>query len=486
MGDASDEGTLKRKATVAVDVVPADGGVQEGPFVLYNPSTGGIPPSGTEFRAWRKNVEYRGHHLVIRGRTDGVDYVGNNFSRTSAAPKDAVKYFVARLRRVAPGAGGGKSGGGGGSAGADDDEEPEYTLQMTPVGGGRIIDLETRCHALEYDAPAWDGAEDLNDYAVRAAHNDRLLKAFSSAKRQRKVARIQAERKIDASTLAAPDAMEATLKAATAGELDARALAALAGERRNIPAHVASATNPAAAYPLDRFPLYPLIDRTRWKDLVKASKKPGTLKELRDAGDVDPFVLDLVPRLAEPGADADRGKALGALAFLLRFREHRGVVTERAPKEADAEEGAEGGAVASAPMTLSWAHDSKVHPALQRAAIDEWMEQQTRDDAAPGDPRRFARPKAATDLVTLHVILMALRACGWTIDVSSLAKRLRVSVQDLVPHCKELGLTTKKSTGKASEGGGRTVASLPLDGVKTLGDLLPEIKRRPQAAKKRD
>ena len=275
MGGASDEGTLKRKATVAVDVVPADGGVQEGPFVLYNPSTGGIPPSGTEFRAWRKNVEYRGHHLVIRGRTDGVDYVGNNFSRTSAAPKDAVKYFVARLRRVAPGAGGGKSGGGGGSAGVDDDEEPEYTLQMTPVGGGRIIDLETRCHALEYDAPAWDGAEDLNDYAVRAAHNDRLLKAFSSAKRQRKVARIQAERKIDASTLADPDAMEATLKAATAGELDARALAALAGERRNIPAHVASATNPVAAYPLDRFPLYPLIDRTRWKDLVKASKNPG-------------------------------------------------------------------------------------------------------------------------------------------------------------------------------------------------------------------
>ena len=81
---------------------------------------------------------------------------------------------------------------------------------------------------------------------------------------------------------------------------------------------------------------------------------------------------------------------------------------------------------------------------------------------------------------------MALRVCGWTIDVSSLAKRLRVSVQDLVPHCKELGLTTKKTTGKASRGREDTVASLPLDGVKTLGDLLPEIKRRPQAAKKRD
>ena len=114
----------------------------------------------------------------------------------------------------------------------------------------------------------------------------------------------------------------------------------------------------------------------------QGEQKPGTLKDLRDTGDVDHFVLDLVPQLAEPGADADRGKALGALDFLLRFREHRGVVTERAPKEA--EEGAVGDAVASAPMTLSWAHDSKVHPALQRAAIDEWMEQQTRDDAAPG------------------------------------------------------------------------------------------------------
>ena len=297
---------------MAVDVVPADGGVQEGPFVLYNPSTGGIPPSGTEFRAWRKNVEYRGHHLVIRGRTDGVDYVGNNFSRTSAAPKDAVKYFVARLRRVAPGAGGGKSGGGGGSAGVDDDEEPEYTLQMTPVGGGRIIDLETRCHALEYDAPAWDGAEDLNDYAVRAAHNDRL-KAFSSAKRQRKVARIQAERKIDASTLADPDAMEATLKAATAGELDARALAA---PRRRTTQHSRARRvrphDPVAAYPLDRFPLYqPSIARggRTWSRRAKTRDAQGTAR-YRGRG---PFRAG--SGAAARGARRGRGPRQGARRF---------------------------------------------------------------------------------------------------------------------------------------------------------------------------
>ena len=31
-----------------------------------------------------------------------------------------------------------------------------------------------------------------------------------------------------------------------------------------------------------------------------------------------------------------------------------------------------------------------------------------------------------------------------------------------------------------------TLAALKLDGTKPLGDLLPEIKRRPQAARKRD
>ena len=70
-------GKLKRKATVAVEVLPGGGGMQEGPFVCANPArAGGLPPPGTDFRAFRKNKAYRGHHLVLRGRTDGVDYVG--------------------------------------------------------------------------------------------------------------------------------------------------------------------------------------------------------------------------------------------------------------------------------------------------------------------------------------------------------------------------------------------------------------------------
>ena len=247
--------------------------------------------------------------------------------RTSAAPKDAVKYFVARLRRVAPGAGGGKSGGGGGSAGVDDDEEPEYTPPDDPRRRRSNHRPGDPLPRLEYDAPAWDGAEDLNDYAVRAAHNDRLLKAFSSAKRQRKVARIQAERKIDASTLADPDAMEATLKAATAGELDARALAALAGERRNIPAHVASATNPGRRVPLGTgFRCIRSSIARGGRTGSRRAKKPGTLKDLRDTGDVDHFVLDLVPQLAEPGADADRGKAPALWIFSFVSAKDRGVV----------------------------------------------------------------------------------------------------------------------------------------------------------------
>jgi hypothetical protein len=89
-------------------------------------------------------------------------------------------------------------------------------------------------------------------------------------------------------------------------------------------------------------------------------------------------------------------------------------------------------------------------------------------------------------LVVLHAVLMALRVGGWEVDLTALAERMRVGVADLAPHCKELGCVVKKTTGKASEGGGRTLAALKLDGTKPLGDLLPEIKRRPQAARKRD
>ena len=282
---------MKRKAAVAVEVLPGGGGMEEGPFVCSNPAmAGGLPPTGTEFKAFRKNKAYRGHHLVLRGRTDGVDYVGSNHAGDTAGPTDACKYLVARLCPVNKGGGGGGGGG--------DDGEAEYTLQVMPAGGGRVFNLETRCHALSYSAPQWDGAEDFTDYAVRAAHNDKLLKAFSSAKRQRKVAKLQAERRIDSSTLAAPDAMAQTLKLATAGEMDAKELAALAGTRRNIPSHNTEATNPFDAYPFALFPMHGLLEqRTQWKELVKASKKPAAMKELEAKGDVDSFTLSLVPRL---------------------------------------------------------------------------------------------------------------------------------------------------------------------------------------------
>ena len=187
---------------------------------------------------------------------------------------------------------------------------------------------------------------------------------------------------------------------------------------------------------------------------------------------------------------------------MLVFHGHRGVVTEdtgRGRKNKDGGDGEEGGedkaaaAAAAAevemdkPRPLSWAHESKVDLLIQRAVIDEWMEEQLPEEGkgTRDDPKRYARPKAMKDLVTLHLLLMALRVCGWSVDITALAKRLKLSVNDLVPHCKELGCKVAKTTGKKSEGGGITKASLPLDGTKKLGDLLPEIRRRLQAKKGR-
>ena len=87
----------------------------------------------------------------------------------------------------------------------------------------------------------------------------------------------------------------------------------------------------------------------------------------------------------------------------------------------------------------------------RRAFIDAFMEQSRSD--TPGEPRRFVRPKASSDLVTLHCILMTARVSGWTVDVSALAKRLKMSVKDMTPLCRELGLTmgarAEVATGRA-------------------------------------
>ena len=491
---------LKRKALVSVEYVPKKEDMAEGPFVCRLGATGGLPPPGTEFRAWRKNLPYRGHMMLLRGRTDGVDYIGANHAPLGHYPAgDACKYLLGKLVPVnRKGAEKGKGGGGGGG-----DDAVEYELELMPVGGSRVIDLECRCHALDYDEPEWDGAEDLNDYQVRAAHNARLLKAFASAKQQRKVAKIMAERRVDGNTIAAPDAMEATLKRATEGEMDASQLSKLAGERRNIPEHNPSATNAIDAYPFNLFPMFALLEkRTKWKEMVKAAKKPSAMKELRDGGGVDDFILGLVPKLAEHSGGATdreendrqktRAKALAALDFLLVFLHAKDHISEKRERRKDVEGDDDDAYTGN--KYLSWTTRERVDAGIQRACVDAFMEEQhsggtaTAGGVAPGpdEPRRFSRPKAMKDLVCLHVILMALRVCNYDVDLDALGARMKMGVKALAPLCRELGCAVKKTAGKKSDGGGVTRATLPLDGTKTLQDVLPEIKRRLKAAKKRD
>ena len=115
--DATRAVSLKRKATVAVSYVDKKEDMEEGPFVCKLGATGGLPPPGTEFRAWRKNLPYRGHMMVLRGRTDGVDYIGANHAPLGYYPAaDACKYLLGTLVPVRH-PGGGEGGGGGGEGG---------------------------------------------------------------------------------------------------------------------------------------------------------------------------------------------------------------------------------------------------------------------------------------------------------------------------------------------------------------------------------
>ena len=88
-----------------------------------------------------------------------------------------------------------------------------------------------------------------------------------------------------------------------------------------------------------------LEKRTKWKEMVKAAKKPGAMKELRDGGGVDDFVLGLVPKLAEHSGGATdreendrqktRAKALAALDFLLVFLHAKDHISEKRERRKD-------------------------------------------------------------------------------------------------------------------------------------------------------
>ena len=89
-----------------------------------------------------------------------------------------------------------------------------HAMAIAPVAGGAIFPIETRCHALEYDPPAVTGpVEDMDDPETRRMASARLTAAFSSQKRQRKVARVRAERAVDASTFASSSALQDALAA---------------------------------------------------------------------------------------------------------------------------------------------------------------------------------------------------------------------------------------------------------------------------------
>ena len=174
--------TLKRKATVAVNATPAGGGMEEGPFVCHLPSRpDGMPPEGTEWMAWRKNVEFRGHHLVLRGRTRGKGAIAVG-TAASAGGAEAYprSYFVARESRVAsracarsrrrrrcgrerPGVRAGRDAGGGRRDRGPADAVPRARRRARVGRRGGPCD------------PA---------RGTRQWSEDRLLRAFSSAKRR--------------------------------------------------------------------------------------------------------------------------------------------------------------------------------------------------------------------------------------------------------------------------------------------------------------
>ena len=100
-------------------------------------------------------------------------------------------------------------------------DSEEYELELIPIAGGRIIDLEARLHKYNYTKHSKSELADVNDPAVRAEINAKQLEAFASDKRKRQVNRMNAARKLDEASIASPKVMEAHIR--DGGQLEGRA-----------------------------------------------------------------------------------------------------------------------------------------------------------------------------------------------------------------------------------------------------------------------
>ena len=401
---------------------------------------------------------FRANNIVLRGRGNGVDYVGKNFTHTKSGVGRAYERehpSTARqmLGRLKPNPDGG---------------DGAYVMELIPIAGGRVIDLEARLHKYNYTEHGESKyANFLEDPEMRKEMLAKQLEAFASDKRKRQVNKINAARRLDQESIASPLQMASHITTAMENMKSRNDLIIEAGKKRNIPAHNLEATEANLAYPVDNFPCFELFSKLRWKELLDDVKQDTA----QSSQLYEPLTKSMSMTLVGGKSKAmnERAKLVmygDALCKLHNIRTSR-IFEAKPMKDED-------GATPTKPkQPFLYTTESEVDPDLQYAIIQAFMEEDF-----SGNSRAYVMSKAAKDLLRLQILLVALRVHDWTLRLDIVTVQLRIDPKDMQSYTRQLGC-------KSASGGKIPSVKLDLQG-KPLAAFLPEIRARAKRAKARE
>ena len=463
-------------------------------------------------------------HLVVVGRGDGCDVVGKNFAHEKCGfsmgvlPKDETSGVMAHegggsmhvLGRLVP-------------VGKKD---WRYLLKLQRLCGDSVVHLTTRPQNFNYQFNRDDEEKlDYDNIDVRRAIAADATRLFS-CKRGKDNRRSSCREKVGLGCNRIAEAVGITNWESVKVCNDEKRFDAESGRAEKFTPARFGGDKATRGVPLEIKPGYVLFSHNLpYNDFMKAGKRKTleAMIEVFGGSEKPKAIMDLLPMIyvTDPNwaiSDGDhtfdaveKGKALAFMDALLQFASLKsGRVKETRPKriekkkrkrKEEGEEGEEGVKkvedgekeeeeeeeeeieTIEEEVKHKWlfTKPERVNPLIQQCIIDTFTEVEVGDETQYGESR--LRTKRLKDLLILHIILLALRISNWQLDTESLRAALKLKTTEFTPMYKQLG-ASKVTSIKHKQDESPTVALVMAE--RQLGTILPEIKNRVQAKKKKE
>ncbi|CAL5226977.1 g9863 [Coccomyxa viridis] len=427
-----------------------------GPFVVYFAS--GYCPGNDESLHFEhyKNVDRpREHRLVLQ--KDRVAFVG---STADAEGPPACRYAMGLLDK--------RSG----------------VMKYAEVNGGSIVRMEPRAAGTNY-GPTGHKTELEETAQARKAHNERLVHAFGSTRRQRQLKDRDQAQVVD-ENIEASDAVKELLnaageKAVQTNATKAKKMEEAAGDRK-LPKHDLKAMTAAHAYRLED-----MVPRGAWEAIQDVSSLERAIEdlefrdnELRAENRVPGYVLDRLAVITQPRSQtgARRLRALAFLAALIQLYDQK---RQLRPK---AREGV--GALA---------HQLQIQADLLQSLLDKFYHMEETEEGR----RAYSRTGEQQTSLLLHLLMTALIAEDYNMggrQFEALQATLKLPSDDIVKYYREMGCTIDRARADPADRAASPMSpqkqfrvrllpeGLPGMPAKTLADAIPGL-RIPRQPKKR-